>query len=157
MEHALSPARRARRKASGGTFMVAIALAIQLGQSGPTADDNLLLSGPLVVFGGILIGLVLRPSASVALAAAALSGLWALAAAQTGAGFAHEILLFAMPLAAAAAIVVSHCRQLSGLSAGFLALLLTALAFAIGFTEFPIPAAVLYFAVLISLPSVPLR
>jgi hypothetical protein len=150
-------ARRARRRASGGTFLVAVALAVQAGQEGALADDNLILSGPVMVMGALLIGLTLRASAAIAMAAAALSALWTLAAAQTGQGFSDELLAFAIPLAAAAGIVVSHCRKLSGKSATTLAAIMAVLAFAIGYTAYPLPFAIAYFAVLISLPNVPLR
>jgi uncharacterized membrane protein YkvI len=150
-------ARRARRRASGGTFLVAVALAVQLGQNGALADDNLILSMPVAIVGALLIGLALSSWTAVAMSAATASGLWTLAAAQTGQGHADALLYFAIPLGAAAAIVVCHRRRLSGKAAIGLASLMAALIFGVGHASTPLPFAVAYFATLISLPNVPLR
>jgi hypothetical protein len=149
--------RRARRLAMGGTFLVAVALAVQLGQTGALADDNLLLTLPVAFLGAVLSGWVLRPSAAFAMAAGIAAGFLTLGIAQTGSTHTDEALLLAIPFSAAAAIVVGHCRRWKGTSAGIMAVIAVALAMGIGLTEMPVPFAVAHAALLISLPTIPLR
>ena len=141
----------------GGTFLVAVALAVQLGQQGALADDNLLLTAPVAFFGALLSGLQLRASAGIAMGAAIVSGLWALGVAQTGSAYTDEVLLFGIPFSAAAGIVVGHCRGWHGRTAGLVALGLAALCAGIGLTEFPEVFAVALLAMTVSLPTMPLR
>lgn len=149
--------RRARRLAMGGTFLVAVSLAVQLGQKGALADDNLLLTIPVAFLGAMLSGWVLRPSAALAMAAAIATGLATLGIAQTGSVYTDEMLLFGIPFSAAAAIVVGHCRGWKGRSAGIMAGICAALAIGIGMTESPVPFVVAHAAVIISLPTMPIR
>ncbi len=146
---------RGRRLAMGGTFLVAVALAIQLGQQGALADDNLMITGPVVFLGGMLIGWVLRPSAAIAIASAMLAGLCTLGVAQTGSAYTDELLLLAIPFSGAAAIVTGHVREWSGKTAIAMAVVCIALATGIGLTEMHVPFAVAHMAVLLSLPTVP--
>ena len=155
----ISPAeqmRRARRLAMGGTFLVAVSLAIQLGQHGELADDNLMITAPVVFLGAMLSGWVLRPSAAVAMAVAATCGICTLGIAQTGSAYTDELLLFAIPFSAMAAIVVGHVRRWPGTTAGIMAVVLVALAIGIGMTEMPVPFAVIHLAAVVSLPTIPL-
>jgi hypothetical protein len=148
--------RRARRYANGGTFLVAVSLAVQLGQQGALADDNLLLTIPVAFLGAMLSGWVLRPSAALAMAAAISAGLATLGVSQTGSAYTDEMLLFAIPFSAAAAIVVGHCRGWSGRAAIIMAVICAALAIGIGMTESPVPFVVIHLAVIVSLPTVPI-
>jgi hypothetical protein len=141
----------------GGTFLVAIALAVQLGQQAELAAHNLLSTIPVVILGAVLSGWILRPSAAIAMGAAMASGMAALGVAQSGSGNTHEILLLAIPLSAAAAIVVGHCRGWQGVTAGMMAVIAAGLAAGIGLSALPIPFAIIHAAVVISLPTVPLR
>ena len=141
----------------GGTFLVAVSLAIQLGQHGALADDNLLITVPVAFLGAMLSGWILRPSAALAMAVGIASSLAALGVAQTHTGHTDEMLLLAIPFSAAAAIVVGHCRRWHGRTAGLMALICVALAMGIGMTEYPVPFTVANIAVIISLPTVPLR
>ncbi len=156
----LSPAeqmRRARRLAMGGTFLVAVALAVQIGQHGALADDNLLITAPVVFLGACLSGWVLRPSAAFAMALAATSVICALGIFQSGSAYTDEFLLFAMPFSAMAAIVVGHCRRWPGRTAAIMAVILVAFAIGVGMTEMPVPFAVIHLAAVVSLPTIPLR
>lgn len=148
---------RARRIAMGGTFLVAVALAVQLGQTADLADDNLLLTIPVAFLGAVLSGWILRPSAAFAMGAGLASGLATLGIAQSGSAYTDETLLLAIPFSAAAAIVVGHVRGWKGLTAGIMAVVCVALAIGIGMTELPVPFAVAHAAVLVSLPTIPLR
>lgn len=148
---------RARRLAMGGTFLVAVSLAVQLGQQGALADDNLLITGPVAFLGGMLIGWILRPSAALAIASALAAGLCTLGVAQTGSAYTDEILLLAIPFSGAAAIVTGHVRGWSGKAAIAMTVVCIALAIGIGLTEMPVPFAVAHMAVLVSLPTIPLR
>lgn len=149
--------RRARRLAMGGTVLVAVALAVQLAQEGALADDNLLATMPVAMLGAALSGWVLRPSAALAMAAAIAAGLATLGVAQTGSAYTDEMLLFGIPFSAAAAIVVGHCRGWKGRSAGIMAVICVALAIGIGMTESPVPFVVAHMAVIVSLPTIPIR
>lgn len=149
--------RRARRLASGGTFLVAVSLAVQLSQQADVAVTNLLLTVPVAFLGAVLSGWVLRPSAAFAMAAGIVAGMATLGISQSGSAYTDEMLLFAIPFSAAAAIVVGHCRDWKGSTAGILALIGVALAIGIGMTEYPVPFAVAHAAVLVSLPTVPVR
>ena len=155
----ISPAvqlKRARRLAMGGTFLCAVALAVQLGQQGDLADDNLLLTGPVVFLGAMLSGWVLRPSAAISMALAATAGICTLGIAQTGSAYSDEMLLFAIPFSAMAAIVTGHCRRWSGRTAIIMSVILVAFAIGIGMTEMPVPFAVIHLAAIVSLPNIPL-
>ena len=149
----ISPAvqlKRARRLAMGGTFLCAVALAVQLGQQGDLADDNLLLTGPVVFLGAMLSGWVLRPSAAISMALAATAGICTLGIAQTGSAYSDEMLLFAIPFSAMAAIVTGHCTAI------IMSVILVAFAIGIGMTEMPVPFAVIHLAAIVSLPNIPL-
>jgi hypothetical protein len=141
----------------GGTFLVAVALAIQLGQQRELAVTNLLSTVPVAFLGAVLSGWILRPSAALAMGAAMASGMAALGVAQSGSGHTDEILLLAIPFSAAAAIVVGHCRKWQGVTAGMMAVIAVGLAAGIGLSALPVPFAIIHAAVLISLPTVPLR
>ncbi len=149
--------RRARRLAMGGTFLCAVALAVQLSHEGPLAVTNLMLTIPVATLGAVLGGWFLRPSAALAMGGAIAAAMATLGVAQSGSVHTDELLLLAIPLSAAAAIVVGHCRRWKGITAGLMAFTAAALAFGIGMTELPIPFAVVHMAVVISLPNVPLR
>jgi hypothetical protein len=149
--------RRARRLANGGTFLVAVALAVQLGQRGALADDNLLITLPVAFLGAMLSGWVLRPSAALAMAAAVAAAFATLGVSQTGSAYTDEMLLFGIPFSAAAAIVVGHCRGWSGRAAILMAVICAALAIGIGMTESPVPFVIAHLAVVISLPTIPIR
>jgi hypothetical protein len=149
--------RRRQRTAMGGTFLVAVALAVQLGQQADVAATNLFLTIPVVALGAILCGWVLRPSAAFAMGAAAAAGIATLGVAQSGSFYTDELLLFAIPFSAAAAIVVGHCRDWKGKTAIIMALVTAVLAIGIGMTDQSVPFAVAHMAVLIALPTVPLR
>tara|TARA_R110002096_G_scaffold16898_1_gene57619 strand:+ start:64946 stop:65398 length:453 start_codon:yes stop_codon:yes gene_type:complete len=140
----------------GGTFLCAVALAVQLGQQGDLADDNLLLTGPVVFLGAMLSGWVLRPSAAISMALAATAGICTLGIAQTGSAYSDEMLLFAIPFSAMAAIVTGHCRRWSGRTAIIMSVILVAFAIGIGMTEMPVPFAVIHLAAIVSLPNIPL-
>ncbi|MCP4444054.1 MAG: hypothetical protein GY811_01750 [Myxococcales bacterium] len=146
---------RRRHIAMGGTFLVAVALAVQLGQRGALADDNLVITGPVVFLGAILSGWVLRPSAALSMALAATAVLSTLAISQTGSAYTDELLLFAIPFSAMAAIVVGHCRRWPGRTAGMMAVVLCALAIGVGMTESPAPFTVFHLAMLVALPTIP--
>ncbi len=137
--------------------MVAIALAVQLGQQPELAAHNLLSSIPVVALGAVLGGWFLRPSAGLAMGAAMASGMATLGVAQSGSGHTDELLLLAIPLSAAAAIVVGHCRKWQGVTAGMMTVIAVGLAIGIGFSALPVPFAIVHAAVIISLPTVPLR
>ncbi len=141
----------------GGTFLVAVALAVQLGQQGSLAVDHLLLTIPVVGLGAILSGWVLRPSAAFTMGAAAAAGIATLGIAQSGSFYTDELLLLAIPFSAAAAIVVGHCRGWKGSTAIIMALITAVLAIGIGMTELPVIFAVCHLAVVVSLPNVPVR
>ena len=149
--------RRAKRLAMGGTFLVAVALAVQLGQEGALADDNLLITGPVAFLGAALSGWILRPSAALSMAAAALAVLATLGVYQSGSPHTDEILLFAIPFSAMAAIVVGHVRGWAGTTAGIVAVILVALAIGVGMTEMPIPFCVGHLALVVALPNLPVR
>ena len=54
---AMQPAeqmRRSKRLAMGGTFLVAVSLAVQLGQQGELADDNLMITLDVKIIPAIL-------------------------------------------------------------------------------------------------------
>lgn len=155
----ISPAeqmRRARRLAMGGTFLVAVALAVQIGQQGELADDNLLITAPIVFLGACLSGWILRPSAAFAMAFAATSSICTLGVFQSGSAYSDELLLFAIPFSAMAAIVVGHCRRWPGRTAGIMAVILVAFAVGVGMTEMPVPFAVIHLAAVVCLPTIPL-
>ncbi len=140
----------------GGTFLVAVALAVQLGQRGALADDNLLITAPVAFLGAMLSGWVIRPSAAVSMALAATAGICTLGVSQTGSAYTDELLLFAIPFSAMAAIVTGHCRRWPGRTAGIMAVILVAFAIGIGMTEIPIPFTVIHLAAVVSLPTIPL-
>ncbi len=140
----------------GGTFLVAVALAVQLGQRGALADDNLLITGPVVFLGAMLSGWVLRPSAAISMAIAAVCGLCTLGISQTGSAYTDELLLFTIPFSAMAAIVVGHVRRWPGRTAGIMAVILVAFAIGIGMTEMPALFTVIHLAAVVSLPTIPL-
>lgn len=148
--------RRARRLAMGGTFLVAVALAIQLGQSGELADDYLLTTAPVVFLGAILSGWHLRPSAAISMAMAATAGICTLGISQTGSAYTDELLLLTIPFSAMAAIVTGHCRRWPGRTAIIMAVILVAFAIGIGMTEMPVPFTVIHLAAIVSLPTIPL-
>lgn len=148
--------RRTRRIAMGGTFLVAVSLAIQLGQQGPLADDNLLITAPVVFLGACLSGWILRPSAAFSMAFAATASFCTLGIAQAGSAYTDEFLLFAIPFSAMAAIVVGHVRRWPGRTAGVMAVVLVAFAIGVGMTEFPVPFTVIHLAAVVSLPTIPL-
>lgn len=155
----ISPAvqmKRARRLAMGGTFLCAVALAIQLGQPSALADDNLMVTGPVVFLGAMLSGWILRPSAAISMALAATAGICTLGISQTGSAYTDELLLLAIPFSAMAAIVTGHCRRWPGRTAGIMAVVLVAFAIGIGMTEMPVPFAVIHLAAVVSLPNIPL-
>ena len=149
--------RRARRLAMGGTFLVAVSLAIQLGQPEELALGSLGTTGPVACLGAILSGWFLRPSSAFAMGAAALSVMGALAVNQSGSAYTDEMLLFAIPFSAAAAIVTGHVRRWAGKTAAALSVVLVALSCGVGMTEMPIPFAVVHLAILVSLPTIPVR
>lgn len=149
--------RRARRLAMGGTFLLAVSLAVQLGQRSDVAAANLMLTVPVAALGAILTGWFLRPSAGFAMGASAAAAMATLGVSQSGSFYTDELLLFAIPFSAAAAIVVGHCRRWRGITAAMMAVISVAMAIGIGMTELPMPFAVVHMAVLISLPTVPLR
>lgn len=149
--------RRAKRLAMGGTFLVAVALAVQLGQQGALADDNLLITGPVAFLGAVLSGWILRPSAAFAMGAATVSVLWTLGIYQAGSPYTDEMLLFAIPFSAMAAIVVGHVRGWAGTTAGIVAVVLVALAIGVGMTEVPVAFCVAHLAVVVGLPNIPIR
>ncbi len=148
---------RARRLALGGTFLVAVSLAVQMSQHGALADDNLMITAPVIGLGGFLVGRVLRLSAAIAIACALIAGLSTLAVSQTGTAYTDELLLLAIPFSGAAAIVTGHIRGWAGKTAIWVSVVCIALAIGIGMTEFPIPYAIAHAAVLISLPNLPVR
>lgn len=148
--------RRSRRLAMGGTFLAAVALAVQLAQRGPIADDNLMITAPVVFLGAMLSGWVLRPSAAISMALAATCGLCTLGISQSGSAYTDELLLFTIPFSAMAAIVVGHVRRWPGRTAGIMAVILVAFAIGIGMTEMPVPFAVIHLAAVVSLPTIPL-
>ena len=156
MLHPAIQLRRTRRLAMGGTFLAAVALAVQLGQHGALADDNLLITIPVAFLGAMLSGWVIRPSASLAMASAIAANLAILGVFQTGSAYTDEMLLFGIPFSVAAAIVVGHCRDWKGSHAIIMAILCTALAIGIGMTEFPVPFSIAHMAVIISLPTIPI-
>jgi len=148
-------ARRTRRLALGGTFLVAFSLAVQLAQSPDRAFPNLLMTAPVIFLGAVLNGWVVRASAAFAIALAAGAILCTLGVYQSGSAYTDELLLFSIPFSGLAAIVVGHCRDWPGKTAGAMALVLVALSIGVGMTEFPIPFIVLHLAILIALPTVP--
>ena len=148
--------RRRRRLAMGGTFLVAVALAVQLGHLGPSAKSILATTAPVACLGGALIGWFVAPTAALAMGAAATSIFAALGVSQSGSAYTDEMLLFAIPFSAAAVIVMGHHRRWPGKIAIALSLALCALAIGVGMTEFPQVFAVAHLAILISLPSAPL-
>jgi len=147
---------RTRRLALGGTFLVAVALAVQLGQTGPLSDDNLVITGPVVFLGAILSGWVLRPSAAISMGLAAMAALCTFGVFQAGSAYTDEMLLFAVPFSGMAAVVVGHCRRWPGTTALLTAIVLIAFAIGIGMTEYPVPFVILHLALVVSLPTVPL-
>ncbi len=146
---------RTRQLAMGGTFLVAVALAVQLAQHAAIAGEYLLITAPVVFLGATLSGWVLRPSAAFSMAIAATAGLCTLGISQTGSAYTDEVLLFTIPFSAMAAIVVGHCRDWPGRTAGLMAVVLVAMGIGIGMTEFPVPFAVVHLAMVVSLPTVP--
>ena len=140
----------------GGTFLVAVSLAVQLGQQAELAGHNLMITMPVAILGALLSGWVLRPSAAITMAAAIAAGMATLGISQTGSAYTDEMLLFAIPFSAAAAIVVGHCRGWAGKSAAIMAVVCTSLAIGIGMTELPVPFAVAHMAVIIALPTIPI-
>lgn len=149
--------RRAKRLAVGGTFLVAVALAIQLGQEASLADANLLVTGPVIFLGATLAGWILRPSAAFAMGLAALAVLATLGFYQAGSPYTTEMLLFAIPFSAMAATVVGHVRRWSGKTAIAVAVVLVLMAVGVGMTDMAVIFCVGHLAILVGLPTAPLK
>lgn len=151
-----APRQRRRVFAHGATVLLAASLGVQLTQRGALADDNLLFTGPVAALGAILLGLGISTAAAIAAPAAVVSCLWVLAARQVGRGFADDIVLFALPMALVAAVVMCRGRHLSGAYAIGFAVALGGLVIAVGAAPWPDVAAIVYMAVLLALRFAPL-